>query len=421
MPKLLKPLYDATIQSLKPKDKRYEVGDGLRPGLALRVEPDGRRTWTFRYGSSSKRIKLGDLSEKLGLKEARIAAENELAKVRAGIDPASERAEKRRLEREEKKLRKAGAAGQAAPGSFADLASRYLRDAKKRFRPATWKKEAWYLEACILPLWGSRPAVEIRRAEVLRLLEATREARGGVTGNRALSVARRVLAWAVDREELEVNPAAAVPRRYLYRENSRERALSREEVRTLWPALDDLHPAVAAAWRLILLTGARPGEVLGMRWAYLRSDEVGGMAWEIPAERTKGARAHRVPLSRQAVAVLESLRPLSGAGVYVLPSPKGGEGPLRWLSHSTIRLREATGLERFTPHDLRRTAATWLGEMGIRPDVIERVLGHKLPGVAAVYNRADYRREVGNALALLGDRVDEAVTGRKRSNVVAIG
>ena len=127
MPKLLKPLTDPTIQNLKPKGKRYEVGDGYRPGLALRVEPDGRKTWTFRYGTRSKRIKLGDLSKDLGLKEARIAAEVELAKVRAGIDPASERAEKRRLERVERERRKAGGAGETVPGSFADLASRYLQ------------------------------------------------------------------------------------------------------------------------------------------------------------------------------------------------------------------------------------------------------------------------------------------------------
>lgn len=421
MPRRTEPLSDATIRALRPRAERYEVRDGLRPGLVLRVEPDGRRTWTFRYGDrGSRRVTLGPLSPTFGLAKARAAADAVLAELRAGRDPGAQREEARRLERAERALRQAREAGAPVPGSFSDLARRYLRDTAKRFKLSTWKKERWYVERCILPAWGGRPAAEIRRADVLRLLEEVSEARGGVTGNRTLSVARRVLAWAVDREELDANPAAAIPRRYLHRERSRERALSREEVRKLWPALSDLHPAVAAAWRLILLTGARPGEVLTMRWADLAPDNGNGLAWEIPAERTKSGHSHRVPLSRQALAVLDSLRPLSEVGEFVLPSPKGGTGPLLWLSHSTKRLREATGLERFTPHDLRRTAATWLGEAGIRPDVVERVLGHKLPGVAAVYNRADYRREVRAALALLGERVEEAVTGRARSNVVPI-
>jgi integrase len=423
MPKRSKALTDATIRTLRPRAKRYEVRDGFRPGLILRVEPDGRRTWTFRFGlRGARRVTLGPLSEGFGLAKARVAAEGVLAEVRAGKDPGAQRQEERRLDREGRARRKAGAAGEPPPGSFEDLARRYLLHTQKRFRLSTWKKETWYIQSCILPLWGARPARDLRRTDVFRLLDETREARGGVTGNRTLSVARRVLAWGVDREELEANPAAAVPRRYLFPESSRERALSREEVRALWPALDALdNPNVAAAWRLILLTGARPGEVLGMRWEDVGTDDGGGTVWEIPAESTKAQRVLRVPLSRQALAVLNSLRPISGGGTYVLPSPKGDERPLRWLSHSTMRLRAATGLERFTPHDLRRTAATWLGDMGTRPDVIERVLGHKLPGVAAVYNRADYGREVGVALARLGDRVEETVTGRERSNVVAIG
>lgn len=425
MPKQSKPLSDAAIRALKPTAKRFEVRDGLRPGLALRVEPDGRRTWTFRYGDrGTRRVTLGPLTPAFGLAKARAAANRVLAQVSEGRDPAAERAEVRQREREARADARARETGKPLPGSFADLAVRYLRDAEKRFRPSSWRKERWYVERCILPSWGVRPAAELRRADVLRLHDEVREGRGGVTANRTLAVARRVLAWGVDREELDANPAAAVPRRYLFAERPRERVLTAAEVRALWLALDDLHPTVAAAWRLILLTAARPGEVLGMRWDDLHREDRKGTVWEIPAERAKSGATHRVPLSQHARAVLEAVRPLSNGEGFVLPSPKGGDRPLRWLSHSTMRLRVAAArileleeLPPFTPHDCRRTAATWLGEAGVRPDVIERVLGHKLPGVAAVYNRAEYLREVRRALDLLGERIEEAVTGRARANV----
>jgi integrase len=195
-------------------------------------------------------------------------------------------------------------------------------------------------------------------ADVLRLIEEARE-RGGVCSNRTLALVRGVFQYAVDREELDANPALRIPRRFLYAEKPRERVLAEEEARALWPLFDRLQPAVAAAWRLILLTAQRPGEVLSMRWRDLERDSRGWW-WNLPAELTKTNRAHRVPLSSQALAVVEALRPLTGSTEWVFASRADGKR-LTWLSHSSARLRGWSGLEHFTPHDLRRTAATWLG------------------------------------------------------------
>lgn len=121
-----------------------------------------------------------------------------------------------------------------------------------------------------------------------------------------------------------------------------------------------------------------------------------------------------------ASAVLDDLRPLTGTAEWVLESRQEG-GHLRWLSHSNARLLKFTGLPRFTPHDLRRTAATMMGDRGIRPDNIDRVLNHKLKGVAAIYNRATYDPEKRQALAMLGEWIEAIVTETpERSNVVSI-
>jgi integrase len=248
-------------------------------------------------------------------------------------------------------------------------------------------------------------------------VEAARK-RGGVCSNRTLALVRGVFQYAVDREELEANPALRIPRRHLYAETPRERVLAEEEVRLLWSLFDRLQPTVAAAWRLILLTAQRPGEVLSMRWRDLERDSRGSW-WNLPAELTKTNRAHRVPLSPQAVAVIEVLRPLTGSTEWVLASHADGKR-LTWLSHSSARLRKWSGLEHFTPHDLRRTAATWLGRHGIRPDTIDQLLNHAAGRITRTYNRAGYDTEKRQAVVRLGELVDGVLAGEERSNVVRI-
>jgi integrase len=220
----------------------------------------------------------------------------------------------------------------------------------------------------------------------------------------------------MERERVEANPVYGVKR--VYAENPRERVLSEEEIHALWPLFDRLQPNVAAAWRLVLLTAQRPGEVLSMRWRDLERDSHGWW-WNIPAELTKTNRAHRVPLSPQALAIVEALRPLTGSTEWVLASRAEGKR-LTWLSHSSARLRAWSELPHFTPHDLRRTAATWLGRSGVRPDTIDRLLNHAEGRISRTYNRAGYDMEKRQAAVLLGSRVEAILAGEERSNVVRI-
>jgi integrase len=385
----------------------------------VRVELDGRKVFFQRFGArGERRLTLGSYSPRaFGLAEARAAADKARADHAAGRDPISAKQERRRAEREEREARKAARQGRPAPGTFADLALRYLRDARRRRRERSVNEAERKLRVEVLPGWGARRVGEIRRADVLRLVEDARE-RGGVCSNRTLALVRAVFQFAVDREELDANPALRIPRRYLYTEQPRERVLTRDELHSILAVVDELGPIVGGAFRLILATAQRPGEVLRMGWNEIGRDE-GGAYWQLADSVAKTGRGHRVPLSRPAMAVLETLRPLTGSTPWVFASPKA-EGPVRWLSHATVRLRRSSGVSDFTPHDLRRTAATLMGERGVRPDVIERVLNHVPAKIARTYNRATYDAEKRQALAILGDLIESIASGQGRSNVVRL-
>ena len=414
-------LTDTAIRKLRPAAQRYEVRDASRPGFGLRVELDGRKVFFQRFGArGERRLTLGTYSRAFGLAEARAAADKARADYGAGLDPINAKLERRRRESAEIEARRAARDGRPAPGTFADLAERYLRDAWRRQRERTVRENERKLRVEVLPTWGVRRVEEIRRADVLRLVEQSRE-RGGVCSNRTLALVRTVFQYAVDREEMDANPALRIPRRYLFAEKPRERVLTRDELRAILAVVDELGPVVGGAFRLILATAQRPGEVLRIRWDEIGRDE-GGFFWQLPDELAKNGRGHRVPLSRQAMTVLDILRPMTDSTPWVLASPSPMvDGPVQWLSHAAVRLRRKSEVSDFTPHDLRRTAATLMGERGVRPDVIERVLNHVPAKIARTYNRATYDAEKRQALAILGDLIESIARGEEaRSNVVRL-
>jgi len=389
------------------KGSRFELMDADVPGLGLRVLPTGRKFWFLRYGprGGRRRITFGEYPA-LSLAKARDKARELLAGVKVhDRDPMAER----KAAREARK--------KAKTATFAALAALYVEEhAKRKKRLRAWKEDERKLRVEVLPVWGSRQTAEIRRADVRELLERIAAERGGVCANRTRTLICRVFNFGIERERVEANPVYGVKRVHV--EAPRERVLTEDELRVLWPLFDRLQPAVAAAWRLVLLTAQRPGEVLSMRWCDLERDSHGWW-WNIPAEVTKTNRAHRVPLSPQALAIVEALRPLTGATEWVLASRAEGKR-LTWLSHSSARLRAWSELPHFTPHDLRRTAATWLGRSGVRPDTIDRLLNHAEGRISRTYNRAGYEAEKRQAAVLLGSRVDAALAGEERSNVVRI-
>ena len=234
-----------------------------------------------------------------------------------------------------------------------------------------------------------------------------------IGANRLLELLVRLFNFAIDRETLDANPCARVAKPG-GKESSRDRVLSPDEIRTLWNALDRawFTEQTAAALRLILITAQRPGEVVSMR----REDlDLAEGWWTIPAERAKNGLAHRVPLNRTARQILELL---PAGSPWVFPSPGVDQHIHRnalALAIRRARQRQTDPLEvgDFSPHDLRRTAASHMASVGVERFVIGKLLNHVEPGVTKVYDRHSYDAEKKRAMDKWGRTLSAILTGNQ--------
>lgn len=383
-------LTDRRVATLKPDvTRRLEVPDDKVPGLALRITPNGVKTWTLRYRVEGgrrgrlRRLTLGSYPA-VTLARARKAAGNALGHVATThTDPAT--------------IKQAARLGE----TFGDLAKDYLaRHAKRHKR--SWREDDRILDADLLPAWRSRKVKDISRREVRELVEAIADRGAPIMANRTLALIRKMLNFAITRDWIEANPAARIPKPGA--ERSRERVLSDDEIRLVWDACEAEATALCALMRLRLLTAQRGGELAHVRWTDIDGDWL-----TLPSTVTKNKLAHRVFLTPAAQRVLESLPRVEGTD-YAFPGrletrPIGDvkKAARRIAARVLAKLRETDpSMETFDfrGHDLRRTAATKMADAGISQADIAKVLNHAEGGPRAttVYNRYAYDREKRIAL-----------------------
>lgn len=377
------------------RDKPYLMADGL--GLTLKVFPNGSRIWRFRYRFAGKpqMLSFGSWPE-VTLADARACRDEARAKVRAGINPSAVR--------KEVKARAVVAAG----NTFRALAAEWIDQHREVWSAPHLQRVQSQLDRDILPSLGGRPITEITPAEVLAMVKR-------VEGRGSLSMAKRCLDRATDVFALGVrtlrcpsNPARDLVGVLKTRKVTHRAALPFEQLPAFYGRLETLSagPELKGAIEMLILTACRSGEVRGMRWDELDLNAEAPL-WRIPAERMKMANEHLVPLSRQAVTILERMRPLSGDGALVFPSPSKPDKPLtaNALLMALWRMGYAKG--EITTHGFRATFSTTLNELGHNPDVIERALAH-LPAdkVRAAYHRAQYLDERRKLLQGWADMID---------------
>ena len=276
------------------------------------------------------------------------------------------------------------------------------------------------LQKNAIPAWGNRKAADIKRRDIVLLLDDIR-ARAPIVGNRVQGALSRLFNFAAERGVIEDSPCTRIRKTP---EKGRDRVLTDGEMKLLWKALDpenmavDIYRVSKLALRMILLTGQRPGEVSGMTWA-----EVDGDSWDIPPERMKNGLEHRVPLNAIALDIIEQARVYSGDSAFVFRSSHKENAAItrHSLSRAVRRHWSELGFEvAFTPQDLRRTLRTRLAELGVSDIIAERVLGHKLQGVLGVYNRHPYDAEKRSALALWEKQLAEILgLSESSSNVIS--
>jgi integrase len=432
-------LTDAFIKSSKCPDGRklIEYRDTDVRGLELRVSAKGTKSWRLHYTrrSDGKRrvVGLGSYPA-LPLKEARTKAkglQNEIESAETRADPAA----------------KAQAIRQAE--TFAEVSAEWFeRHGIPNKTPRTLRDDRSMLDRHILPRIGAMKAVEVTKRDVIRLLDAvagTPDARGVDEGagrkmthrpNRVFELVRSIFRWAVGRDLLKVDPTWGL-QPPIKKEEERERNLSVEEIAQFWAALDrtplerravrglprgarivgvgdvPLTRMTALAMKLSLVTGQRISEVAGIELKEIDFN-LSAPVWTVPGKRTKNKKPNRVPLSPLALAVIAQARELARASEWVFPSPTG-KGPMgaHAATKALERARSAIGLEDFRIHDLRRTAATRMAELGISPHTISLILNHasarKGSVTSKVYVQYSYDKEKREALEAWGRLLDGVI------------
>jgi integrase len=302
---------------------------------------------------------------------------------------------------------------EAAPTrTFAALAERYLREYAERFkRPRSIEEDRRNLAVHVLPRWGKRDFRAIRRADIITLVESIISDGKHGAANRVHALISGVFSFAIDAELLDANPAARLKKRGV--EQPRDRVLDDSEIRTFWNkiVLSPVSRPVGLALRLALLTAARVNEIAGARKTEFQNLDGAEPSWLIPGERVKNKRDHLLPLAPLAVATIKAVLDLTDPDdEFLFPSRIGG-GPIHRHTLSIAMARFGRSLKRQgaptgqqempTPHDLRRTTATRLAEMGISKEVRDRVLNHagdRHDPEARHYNKYDFQKEKRDAL-----------------------
>jgi integrase len=434
-----KPLTAAAILKIKPRKDRQEIPDKGCAGLYLIVQPSGAKGWALRYrrpdGRPAKLVlgtvfaKAGHVKEPDPLPEIgghlTLAAAHRLVtalrhEIAQGRDPAAAHIK-------EKQQRRA-AASEAAANTFAGASRDFIEQhARKKVR--RWRELARLLgleseTLAAIPKglaerWAERPVAEIDGHDIHAVVDEAR--RIGIPGlerrteepsepraRKMFGVLSKLFSWLIRDRRVTANPCASVARPEI--PQARDRVLSNAEIARFWKATDATGEPFPALLKMLLLTGCRLNEVAGMKRSEINDD---GTAWIIPGERTKNHRPHVVPLPPLARDILERVNRIEGCP-YMF-STTGGSPVSGWTK---IKARLDAAMNPASPwvlHDLRRTAATGMAEIGIAPHIVEAVLNHvsgARAGVAGVYNRAAYLPEKKAGLERWAAHVEGLVSGQ---------
>jgi len=371
-------LTDSRVAGFKPPPNgQQEYPDGKVTGLRLRVGAGGTKAWIFRARTGDRTVnkKLGSYPG-MNLTEARAAALKLIAAIARG------------------------GSAEAAERTFGAVAQHWIEKVAQP-RNDSWRLQERRLEMHVFPAWRDRRIADIRRADVRDLVEGLE---GVVLPNHVLTLVKTIFRFAVSRDWIDFSPAEGVSKPNVERE--RDRVLTMREMAQIWKAAELLGYPFGPYVRLLALTAQRRTEVAGMRWDDLDLD---GAMWIIPAASTKSERKHFVPLSPAAVDILRALPRL---GIHVFTT----DGRTHMTNYAKLKARldafiAASGatVDAWRLHDLRRSGATHMVRLGVREEVVGRVLNHAVKGLTArVYALHTYGPEKRHALDAWAEEIVRA-------------
>jgi len=373
-------------------------------GFGIRMREGGSKGFVFQYkqGTKQRRMSVGTFPA-LTVEKARQAASGLHAEVRLGHDPAGE-----------KNVRRARAAE-----TMGAVLPAYLARKAESSKPRSYQEIERHLNKHAKPLHGMQLAAIDRRAIGARLTVIAKDS-GPAAANRVRASLSAFFAWCLTQGLIDLNPVVGT--NIEAEADSRDRVLTDAELAAIWrTAGDDHHGSII---KLLMLTGQRRDEMAGLARSEIDSD-AGTIT--LPPARTKNRRQHVVPISAPVSAIIEAQPLRNNADGTPRDLLFGfGNGYFSDWSHSKHKLDarindgRSDPLPRWTLHDLRRTTATRMADLGVAPHIIEAVLnhvsGHKA-GVAGIYNRSTYEREKRIALDPWATHLTAIIEGRE-SNVV---
>jgi integrase len=393
-------LTNESVAALKLDGKRdLIVFDDATPGFAyrLRAGANGKTlcSWVLQYrkAGASRRYKLGPAGPgALSAEKARALAKEALAKIWAGQDPSADRAARRDAD----KL------------TFAKAVGEFLETKRRHLRPNTFAETSRYLTSKrYFGALHSMPLDTITRQDIAHAIKTIERESGAATAGQARAKLSGFFAEVMQDGLVDTNPVIGARKPPANR--PRERVLSDQELVAIWKACgDDDYGRVV---KLLFLTACRREEIGGMMWGEFEPD---GTSWTLPAARAKNHRPLTLPMLGAMRAILDTVPRLVGR--EHLFGERSTQGFQSWDLHKKD-LEARSDITGWQLRDIRRSVATKMADLGIMPHVIEQILnhmsGHK-GGVAGIYNRSSYEREVRAALAQWHDHLRTLVEGGER-------
>ena len=378
-------LTDRQIQLTKPPvSGRLTLSDGN--GLQLRITSNGKRSWSlqYRYQGAMRKYTIGSYPE-ITLKDARARNTELRASIQAGNDPQTA-----------KKL-----ARSPSSTNVEECFEEYLRDQLK-LNLKTWPEYERAMHKDVLPFVGKIEIEALDKPAIRAVIRRITDRGSMVLANRVLQYISKMLKWAVGVGYITVNPAADIPKPF--KERSRERVLSLDEVRSILAACDSLVGLQADFVKFLLFSGQRLNEIAKLTRYEIMDDHI-----SIPRDRNKSGETIITPLLPHLRDIIDSCP--RGNGQYIF-STTHGERPLSGFSQIKSQLQKASGVTDWTFHDFRRSMATALADAGVDEFAIKYALNHKDSSVTGVYNRSQHLKRKTLALASWYDLVSLSNTAK---------
>ena len=395
-------LTNTAVKAAKPKDKQWKLSDG--GGLYLLIHPNGSKYWRlkFRFAGKEKVLALGVYPE-VSLAEARVLQGDAKILLRNGADPSQVKKQQKRTDRIK------------TENTFEAIAQDWFEQQKGSWSVGHADRVLKSLEQDVFPYIGHRPIAELTPPDVLEVIRKIESRDALDVAGRILQRCSSVFRFAAQTGRSQINPASELRGVLKTRKVKHRTAITRAELPEFLKNVSDYngYPVTRHALKLLILTFVRPGELRFSKWSEF---DLSAKLWRIPGERMKMGTEHLVPLSKQAIALLEELRPISGRYDFLFPGERSRAKP---ISENTMiyALYRMGYKSRATAHGFRTTASSILNEEGFNPDAIERQLSHlERNQVRGAYTQhAEYLKDRMKMMQWWADYLDQLETS---SNVV---